>query len=550
MLLGLATSMEKILPRDAAFNIAPAKSVAIRLARNEKESVQIAVLSAADALRKVAVSVSDLKSTDGHVFPRTQIDCDVVGYVETKKRPPYAAPHVGWWPDPLLNFLGPVDVAPSDVQAFWIRFRAAKAQAPGVYRGTLTVAAKNATPQTLPVVLQVYSFALPDHSPLPLAITFAPHDSPVPETEKEQAPWRKSDEYPLNAWKKHKLRWAEMLADYYISYDSLYHHESPDFEVLTHLHRQGRLGAFNLGYYSQVVSRPGDMEVWKAKHLPRLRAAYAKARELGLLDHAYIYGCDEAQPELFGQVQQAAALLKAEFPAVPITTTTYDQSYGQESVIKSMDGFCPLTPKFDPAKAARARAAGKLVWWYICCGPHQPYANMFIEYPAIDGRLLMGAMTARQRPDAFLYYQISIWNSRRPIATGPFTDWDPRSWTTYHGDGSWTCVSGDGLPVPTIRLENFRDGLEDYAYAVILESVVREREKAASLSVEQKRWLADAQAALKVPSSLVATMTEYARDPAQLYAWRNRLAELIERSGSAQTNPWGNNFGVRGFRSR
>ena len=134
------------------------------------------------------------------------------------------------------------------------------------------------------------------------------------------------------------------------------------------------------------------------------------------------------------------------------------------SVIKSMDAFCPLTPSFDPAKAAKARAAGKQVWWYICCGPHHPHANMFIEYPAIEGRLLMGAMTAKQRPDGFLYYQISIWNSRQPITSGPFTDWDPRSWTTYHGDGSWTCVGPDGTPLPTIRLENFRDGLEDYAY--------------------------------------------------------------------------------------
>ena len=99
---------------------------------------------------------------------------------------------------------------------------------------------------------------------------------------------------------------------------------------------------------------------------------------------------------------------------------------------------------------------------------------MFIEYPAIEGRLLMGAMTARQRPDGFLYYQISIWNSRRPITSGPFTDWDPRSWTTYHGDGSWTCVGPDGAPVPTIRLENFRDGLEDFAAVRALEDLVRD----------------------------------------------------------------------------
>lgn len=545
MLVGMATSMEKVLPRDAAFNIVPARPIELRLARNEKESIQVAVLPAADALRKVSVSASDLKSAEGAVFLRKHIECDVVGYVETKKRPPYDVPHVGWWPDPILSFLGPVDVAAGDVQTFWIRFVAPKDQSPGVYRGTLTVAAENAAPQTLAVTLRVYPFTLPDYTPLPLAITFAPHDSPLPETSKEQAAWSKTDEYPLNAWKKQKLRWADMLADYYISYDSLYHREMPDFEVLEHLHRQGRLGAFNLGYYSQVGPEPGDVETWKARHLPRLRKAYAKAKELGLLDHAYLYGCDEAKPDLFGQVQQAATILKAEFPGVPITTTTYDQGYGMDSVIRAMDGFCPLTPKFDPDKAAKARAAGKAVWWYICCGPHHPYANMFLEYPAIEGRLLMGAMTVKQRPEAFLYYQISIWNSRRPITSGPFTDWEPRSWTTYHGDGSWTCVGPGGSPVPTIRLENFRDGLEDYAYAAILEAIVRQRERAASPSAEQQKWLADARAALKVPESVVRTMTEYSREPAALYAWRDRLGDLIERSGSAQVNPWGKPFSVR-----
>ncbi len=229
-------------------------------------------------------------------------------------------------------------------------------------------------------------------------------------------------------------------------------------------------------------------------------------------------------------------------------TTSYDHSYGQDTVVKTIDAWCPLTPSFKPEQAAKARAAGKQVWWYICCGPHHPYANMFIEYPAIEGRLLMGAMTAKQRPDGFLYYQISIWNSRKPIESGPFTDWNPRSWTTYHGDGSWTCVGPDGTPVPTIRLENFRDGLEDYAYAVILENLIRQREaKESSLNTDERQWLARAKAALPVPETLVKTMTNYSNDPATVYEWRNRMGDLIDEAGEPEVNPWGRDYGVRGF---
>jgi hypothetical protein len=253
---------------------------------------------------------------------------------------------------------------------------------------------------------------------------------------------------------------------------------------------------------------------------------------------------------MFPSLENISQTLHRDFPGALLMTTSYDHSFGMDTVAKTMEAWCPLTPSFKPEQAARARAAGRKVWWYICCGPHHPHANMFIEYPAIEGRLLMGAMTAKQRPDGFLYYQISIWNSRQPITGGPFTDWDPRSWTTYHGDGSWTCVGPDGTPLPTIRLENFRDGLEDYAYTVILEEIIRRREaSAASRTASAIAWLNEARAVLLVPPALVKSMTEFSREPAALYAWRDRLGDLIDQSGMAEVNPWGNDFGVRGLES-
>ncbi len=543
-LVGVASSMEKILPRDTPFELQPARAIELSLARNERESFQVAVLPVAAGLKHVAVGVSELKSATGAAFSRDHIQCEVVGYVQTKARPPYGTSHLGWWPDPILNFLGPVDVAAGDLQTFWVRVRAPKDQAPGVYRGTLTVSAGGVASQNFPLTVRVRSFVLPTHSPLPVAITFAPHDYPADEKQPLTGEWRHASEYPVKAWRKHKLAWAEMLADYHINYDSLYRHGPPDFEVIKHLHDRGQLVAFNLGNFDGVSRDAAAAR----KALEDLREAYQEAAKLGVLDHAYIYGFDECKPEMFPQLEQLAQTLRREFPAALLMTTSYDDSYGLETVVKTMDAWCPLTPKFNPTQAAKARAAGRSVWWYICCAPHHPHANMFIEYPAIEGRLLMGAMTTKQRPDGFLYYQISIWNSRLPITTGPFTDWDPRSWTTYHGDGSWTCVGPDGTPLPTIRLENFRDGLEDYAYAVILEDRIRRREaRAATLATTEQAWLEEARQALWVPEALVKSMTEYSRAPAQLYAWRDRMGDLIERAGGPEVNPWGSSFGVRGL---
>jgi hypothetical protein len=155
----------------------------------------------------------------------------------------------------------------------------------------------------------------------------------------------------------------------------------------------------------------------------------------------------------------------------------------------------------------------------------------------------MGAMTAKYRPDGFLYYQISLWKAAEPIKTGPFTNWNPRSYRTEHGDGSWLCMREGGLPVPTIRLENYRDGLEDYAYVRILEEAIRIKEaKGDSISAEESKWLADAKMSLEAPKELVASLTEYSRDPKLLYVWREKLASLIEASGLRGINPWGDGF--------
>ncbi len=532
VLVGTATSMEKILPRGGAFSLQPVQEIEISLARREKESFQVLVQPTEKSLKGVSVQVGELKSSTGEVLKRENIQCDVMGYVETKSVPRYGSSHVGWWPDPILNFLGPIDIASGDLQSFWIRVNAPEDQPAGLYSGSLTVSGEGISPISLKLRVRVRAFTLPKQSPLPLAITFAPDESPLETTKQEQAEWRKSASYPLNAWKKHTTEWVDFLADYYISYDSLYHRAQPDFTMLSRLHDQGRLGLFNLGYYDYPGSEPDAETKWRDGHLTRIREAYTEAKKRGLLDHAYIYGCDEVDEAFFPAVQKAAGILRQEFPDALLMTTTRDPKYGVDSVLQSIQAFCPLTEKFDANQAAKARATGRQVWWYICCGPLHPYANIFIEFPAIEGRLLMGAMSAKMRPDGFLYYQISLWNSRKPIESGPFTDWDPRSWTTLHGDGSWTCVGPEGRPLPTIRLENFRDGLEDYAYSIQLEKRIQELEKlpAEGLKADRKQWLQEAKAALPVPDAVMKSLSEYSRDPTVLYAWRNRIGDLLDCS--------------------
>ncbi|HPS02733.1 MAG TPA: DUF6067 family protein, partial [Candidatus Sumerlaeota bacterium] len=197
MLVGTATSMEKVLPKGSSYVLQPAREVEISLARREKESFQVLVQPTEKNLKGVSVQAGELKSATGSVLKRENIQCEVTGYVETKSVPPYGSSHVGWWPDPILNFLGPVEIASGDVQSFWIRVCAPEDQPAGEYQGTLTVSGEGVAPVALNLRVRVRAFTLSRQSPLPLAITFAPTDHPRETGKEEQAEWRKSENYPV-----------------------------------------------------------------------------------------------------------------------------------------------------------------------------------------------------------------------------------------------------------------------------------------------------------------------------------------------------------------
>ena len=554
LLLGWATSMEKIFPR-GDFTVRPltVDGLSVRLAGNECESVQLVVtpVDAEDGLRQVrVVPEGDLASGNGSVFVASNVDCDVVGYVNVTSRPPYRVartvkaekppfyerlterPYAGWTPDPILDFLDGVDVAGTDVQCFWIRVKCPENQKAGIYKGALIVSADGIVPVRVPFSVRVNNFALGRTSALPLAVSFSPSASG--KTLGNAAKILTADPlFPGNLWKKHNDAWVDFLADYLISYDALYHESDLErLDALKRLRAQDRLGLFNIGVFN-CPAKGSPIGEWRARTLPRLVQFYEAAKALGIEKQAYVYGCDEAKSELLPQVRLATGEIKRALPDVKVITTARDADYGVGSPLDVVDWFCPLSETYDLAKANRARQAGHKVWWYICCDPRAPYANMFVECSAIEGRILMGAQAVKYRPDGFLYYSIASWCSRRCITSGPFTDWNPRSHGPFNGDGSWVCAGPDGKPLPTIRLENFRDGLEDYAYARLLGErlCAVESGKCIVKKGDGKEWIRRVREVLAVPREIVDTMKNFTGEPEALYSWRDAMADLIESAG-------------------
>ena len=539
--IGKATSMEKVRPRDE-FDVKAADSFELRLAHGEFESLQVLVMPVSEDLKDVTVETVGM-SMDGREIPASAFKVSPVGYICTVNPPPYRIAEnvvtnlpggyfrktkrasVGWWPDPILDWLDRADVRKGDLQSFWVRLKCPMDQTPGTYRGRLRVKGLRGGSEwseDFPFSVRVYSFSVPRKSPLPLALTFSPEPSLqfADEEQLELARRLKNDpESPVNAWKRHEAEWGEFLADYYVTMDSLYHKgKSIRWDVLLRLKREGRLGLFNLGYWSY----PRDMsdavlEEWMKNIRLKYDPVVDKARSLGLLQNAYIYGCDEASTNFFANIRWSLERLKEMYPDIRLFTTAYDKSFGADAALAKMDWFCPTTVVYskNPAGIAAARERGHKVWWYIACNPHSPYANLFVEYQAIEARQLMGAQAVRWRPDGFLYYQLSIWNSLRPIAgKDTFTDWEPRSWTQYHGDGSWFCCGPDGVPCATIRMENFRDGLEDFAYAQEYERVTGRK--------------------CDVPVSVCREIDQFSDSPEAYSSWRNAMAEAIEAASETR----------------
>ena len=577
-LLGTASSMEKVLPRGPfEAKPIPADGISVRLARNEYESVQILVAPKDEDLEDVRVAVcGDLTAMAASAgeppappvtFAATNIAAGVVGYVETKEQPPYNSgynvatnggvgylrttrpPMVGWWPDPILGFLGECDVKGADVQSFWVRVHCPSNQPAGVYGGLLEVSAKGVAPVRVPFSVRVNDFTLGRTSELPLAIAFRPAMN-AGLAAATTAARKKNPEAPVNVWKRHFDEWVDFLADYLITYDDIYHFNKVTDEAgrerlraLARLRDQGRLGWFNIGHWwrNPKIEQRRPIEKWREDYIPRLTGFYEAVKELGIADRAYAYGCDEFFPKSFVSVAEAATEVKKALPDVPVFTTTFDGKFGVGSELGMVDWFCPGTRTYarqcETEMVAAARAEGRKVWWYVCDGPWPPSANFFIEGQAIEPRLLMGAQAVRMRPDGFLYYQITRWNCGNCIESGPFTDWNPISHFNkrqYHGDGSWTCAGPDGTPLPTIRLENFRDGLEDYAYAKLLERKLKELGQPSNGQTVQPSnrasWAQRARAALAVPCEVMENMTNYTDNAEVLYRWRDEMADLIEKA--------------------
>lgn len=419
----------------------------LTMAQGETEAFQL-VLRTKESRAGIHVAVGAIQQADGYaVFPERAISVNRVLYVDAQEPEEYNVDYSGWWPDPLV----PGDrlvVEPGENAPVWIALESAIDQQPGLYRSQIQIHIEEQSDVlVVPFEVRVYPAAVPAATTVQTAFSF--YESSL------------SPMYGDSQAEKLLPLYRQLIGAHRLNATNIYTRTPPAPEALAVLRDSGRLNRFVALY---LETREYDTD--ELEEIAETLAPYvAEYDRLGLLPQAMLYGFDEARVDEFSELKEVFAFFKQRYPGLQTATTAADPSLGMGTGLDAVvDVWVPLTAYHDPVTAATARATGAQVWWYICIAPTHPHANWFIEYPALEARLLWW-MSHRQRVDGFLYYTLNRWpGNERPLQLpergNKVGGWNPASLGTANGDGCLLYPGPDG-PLTSIRLENIRDGIED-----------------------------------------------------------------------------------------
>ena len=490
----------------------------LAMAKNETEGVQIVVLPFWDELRDVTVTATDLVGPDGAVIDAENVEARPVGYVMTKCYTYWGFQFFGgcgWQPDILLDY-EPFDVR-GCIQPVWVNIHVPADAEAGVYHGRVNVTANGAS-YAVKLEVEVYDFALPEKITFRnvMHINLGYIDM----------------HHPADHNRLARLAYEKLSLGYKVNPIGLYQTSpAPPMEDLAFCMNHGQNTTTLGGMVGEPFSIAGDNP---DDALRKRYYAYAKAR--GWLENMVYYISDEAGHSAVTQqkIKQKAEYVRTLFPNVK-TCGAATLPMGPEA--DAIDIHVPLFGVFDGAyplnrKLCQATIAkGAEMWAYQCHDPYRPWPNLGITgHPGIDPRIIPWVFR-HEGLSGYLYCYINFqWTEnvntgRLSIRNGPFTPWDT---ATCNGEGTYLYPG----PLGSTRLENFRDGMEDFEYFAILERLIAQKQDKLDESE-----LAKAKSLLKVPGLIVPADVflhphknnfRYTTNVQDLYSRREQMARMIE----------------------
>ncbi len=261
----------------------------------------------------------------------------------------------------------------------------------------------------------------------------------------------------------------------------------------------------------------------------------------GILGKEYIYWFDEPSEKDYAFVYETNKMIKEYAPK--LTTFLTEHITGQD-ISDVTDISCTIWHKLNHDKIRGMNEKGLEYWSYLCVWPKAPWLSEFIDHDAVNLRMWLWASYVHDLT-GILIWQTTYWNSSAASQVGYLQNpWEeamsfvngygwPLGKQTVWGNGDGRLfypenrdVNGSkkkysGEPIPSIRMENVRDGIEDYEYLVILEQLAGETKNRSLKNRAEKL--------LKIPTSLYTNETTYSKDPQTILQYRDEVGELIER---------------------
>ena len=460
----------------------------------------------------------------------------------------------GWWPDPLL----PRDAFPlpaETTQPVWITVRVPRDAPAGDYAGKVRLVSGAAVLAEVPFTVHVWDFALPADR----------HVAAIYDVR-----WGFQWPQPGQAWEQSSADIRALMADRRLSADTIV----PD-PIITYQDGQVQADftAFDPAaeHYFDVLKMPRTYTPWyfycfgwghppgdnfgekpyqgdypyegvdrtqlrpeyKAAYQACLRAYWEHMKEKGWADKVVLYLSDEpyySLPHIVEQMKALCDMVHEVDPAIPIYSSTWQH-------VPAWNGYLDVWGighygTVSPETMQQILAAGDRIYFttdgQMCTDT--PYAaierllpHYCFQYGA-EAYEFWGVSWLTYDPYQFGWHSY-IQQSDQPGST---------TWVRYpNGDGFLAYPGGpvghDG-PVTSIRMEQAREGVEDYEYLYLLREAV-EKARAAGLDTTA------GDAALAAASALVSTPNPGGRyssvilpDPDAVFAVKETLAQAIEGS--------------------
>ena len=235
-----------------------------------------------------------------------------------------------------------------------------------------------------------------------------------------------------------------------------------------------------------------------------LKALVSFIKQNHLEKQSYFHVSDEPLLEHMEAYKNAADIINRNLKGFPVIDALSDYTYYEKGIVKNP---IPSTDHIDKFLEHQVPD----LWTYYCCGQYKKVSNRFFAMPSARNRII-GYQLYKYNIKGFLQWGYNFWYTRHSKSqVNPF----------YVSDAGYSFPSGDAYvvypgkdgPVVSLRLEVFRDALQDMRAFTLLESFIGR--KAVIELVEE---------GLDTP----VTFCDYPRDAQWLLSMRERVNRKIE----------------------